>query len=113
MDRTEYPLRGKSLRERRRISKLTRSAALIADPEDARLAHQLYEYLLSLRTRFQERVPVLTFIDRFTPWVVTVCLGAVAMYSAVNSEWTWVAVFTICIGVSWFAWAITLSPSAG
>jgi hypothetical protein len=106
MDRTEYPLRGKSLRERRRIFKLTRSETRIEDPEDARLAHQLYEYLLSYRRSLQGRMPVLMFIDRFTPWITTVCLGAVAVYAAVNSEGTWVAVFTICIAVSWFAWAI-------
>jgi len=106
MDRTGYPLRAKSLRERRRIAKLTRSEARIEDREDARSAHQLQEYLLSYRRSLQGQVPVLMFIDRFAPWIVTVCLGGVAAYSAVNSEWTWVAVFTICIAVSWFAWVI-------
>ena len=107
MDRTEYPLRGKSLRERRRISKLTRSENRIEDPEDARLARQLYEYLLSFRRRsVRGRTPVLTLIDRFGPWIIMACLGPIAVYTAVHSEWVWVAVFTISIAVSWFAWAV-------
>ena len=45
-------------------------------------------------------------IDRFGPWIITVCLGPVAVYTAAHSEWMWLAVFTICVAVSWFAWAV-------
>ena len=45
-------------------------------------------------------------IDRFGPWIIMVGLGPIAVYTAVHSEWVWVAVFTISIAVSWFAWAV-------
>src|SRR5436190_2238609 len=103
MDRNS-PLRGKSLRERRRILKVTRSEIRIEDPEDARLAHQLYEYLSSRRRSL--RPPAVTFMEPFAPWITTVGFGAVAAYTAVHSEWTWVALFTGFIAVSWVAWRI-------
>jgi hypothetical protein len=108
MDRIDYPLRGRSRREQRRILKLTRSQSRIEDPEDARLAHQGYKYLLSLRRRHRG----LLLIDRFTPWIVTACFAPIVAYTALHSEWTWVAVFTMSIAVSWFAWAVQVSSLA-
>ena len=56
--------------------KLTRSESRIEDPEDLRLAYQLYEYLRGFRRRSVEgQTPVLTFIDRFGPRIITVGFG--------------------------------------
>ena len=76
------PLRGRSLRERRRLRRLSRSGRRIEDPLEAELVHQFVDYMEAFHSSWGWK-----FIYRVGPWLVIPTLAASVVLSALRTDW--------------------------
>ena len=94
----DNPLRGVSLRERTRLTKLSVAEVLISDENDGRAVRAFYEY-----QRWFQTTVAFRFLFRVGPWLVIPSFMLVMVGSAVVGRWVDVALSLAALTAYGFA----------